>query len=254
MIIKRKYPEIQREFSWFRKKALQKAISMRNHLKNSRRLAEEAGNIKIQDEELMKKATKLMEDNNIAYYNYNPFNEGSSGALRTVTGVRNGMYLDLLKDTNINKENVSKFIDDGRFAESMGQVFVPKGKGVEEAFHEAGHLMHKNDIFEFIANNPSLREKILRIPTGTSKRFPLASYIGRRITSSSILKEEARASRIGLKNMKASKATKEQIDAARNKYDLALKSYRERMKAYRNEPILEFLKRFGGKKIRKKPN
>lgn len=69
-----------------------------------------------------------------------------------------------------------------------------------------------------------------------------------------ILKEEARASRIGLKNMKASKATKEQIDAARNKYDLALKSYRERMKAYRNEPILEFLKRFGGKKIRKKPN
>lgn len=247
MIIRRRYIPEQKNYSFRkfrRRRALKLAKKMKAHLDKSFEYGKEADSIQINDPDLMKKAVELAEKNNHKVYDYNPFSNGeSSGSLKTGRGLRSGMYTRLLLK---GSDKAKKFLDDGSYINSSGQIFLPKGKGVEELLHEEKHLESKG-IWELIANNTSVRGNFEGVPNNKVKNPLISSFI-RPIKSKSIMKEESKASTGGLAELEKLGATKEQLELARRKYALALDSYKERAKAYNKEPRKEWWK---GKKKRK---
>lgn len=255
MIIKRKYSE-QREYSFrdFRRgRALKLAKKIREHLRKSAIYGKEADKLEIVDQELMKKATELVGKKNYKIYDYNPFgNELGSGSLKTKRGIKNGMYVGLLGK---NTDDAKKFIDDGGYIDSTGQIFLPNGrsKRVEELLHESEHLGSKG-LIESTANNPSVRrdfnsvlESDISKKNNKQKRFPLPRFI----KSGAIIKEESGASKKSLEDLEKLGANKEQVDLARRKYNLALESYKEQAKAY-NKEFRQKLWKMGTKKKKKR--
>lgn len=259
MIIRRKYPE-QREYSFrdFRRgRALKLAKKIREHLKKSKMYEKEADELGVVDPELMKKATELVEKRGYKVYDYNPFgNDLGSGALKTRRGVRKKMYFGLFgKDT----DEAKKFIDDGSYIDSNGQIFLPNGrrKRVEELLHEGGHLNSKG-LIESTASNPSVRgdfnsvvESDLHKKNNKRRRTFISYVLPRFAKSGAIVKEESKASMKGLEDLEKLGATKEQIDLAKRKYNLALESYKEQSEAYNKEPRQKLWKIWTKKKKRR---
>lgn len=155
-------------------------------------------------------------------------------------------YSRVLLDANRFPNNPKKIKRYRKRALNQGvgkyQIIVPPKTGIDELSHEIGHVINlesKNPIIHKvskISSDPKIREKhntdydlIYNINgPGNHKRHGIKNVLRDFIENRSILADERRASRNGIKLLKKSGVSREDIDKAKKNMKTALNIYKRK--------------------------
>lgn len=117
-------------------------------------------------------------------------------------------------------------------------IIPPRLQGIDQVSHEIGHVSNdqsKNPIIKLIhkkagesipASNKNYDMIVSKM--GTHRRSGIKSIVQDIINEGSIIAEEGRASKQGLRVLRKSGATKDDIETAKKNYKLALDSYKNK--------------------------
>jgi len=117
-------------------------------------------------------------------------------------------------------------------------IIPPRLQGIDQISHEIGHVSNdqsKNPIIKLIHKKagesiPVSNENygMVKSLMGTHRRSGIKNVIQDIINEGSIIAEEGRASKQGLRVLRKSGATKKDIETAKKNYKLALDSYKNK--------------------------
>jgi len=123
-----------------------------------------------------------------------------------------------------------------------GQIIIPpRNKNIDLVAHEIGHASNATSTNPIVKSTHKRANKIsgesdskfgmLTSKMGTHRRSGLKNIIRDFIDEESLIAEESRASRKGLKILRKSGATKQKLDQAKANYKIGLDSYKGKGRA-----------------------
>ena len=165
-----------------------------------------------------------------------PNNSANALANADDIGIRN-------KPRRVKKLRIST--EKGRRSNQI--IILPKNKNIDLVAHEIGHVSNStsnnplvrkiHQKAKDIASESSRRVSMMNSLMGTHRRSGIKNVIRDILDEESLIAEEARASRKGLKLLRKSGATKEELKNAKKNYELGLNTYKGKGRANWKETL-----------------
>lgn len=143
---------------------------------------------------------------------------------------------DLLSNKRKKKLAKEKSIMDHKY-----QILLPRGTKIDQVAHELGHIQmreSKNPITKLLDkkarkfnSTSETRYGAIMEPQGNHKRSGFKNFINDLVNEEALIASEKEASRRGLRILRKSGAKKDELEAAKNNYNLALDTYKGKGRA-----------------------